>query len=85
MLGEEVLLQPLNGALLAAHQIVGCPGFNVSHSLPAPDALDPAHCFKYAWSCVCELKATGDQRYVDEIQAFREQKLIPEWAAVDIC
>ncbi len=76
--GSEVLA-PLTGALLAAHRIVGSPAFD--EPLAAPGTLDPAHAFKYVYSCLMEYAVLGDERYLEEIVLFRDAGLIPPWSA----
>ena len=78
------VLACLTGALLAAHQIVGCPEFDARRPLPVPRQVDREHVYKYIYACVFEYRMTGDGRYVEEIAGFRENGLIPDWAAQDI-
>jgi hypothetical protein len=78
---EQVVLASLTGALLAAHRVVGSPGFDRENPAPAPEHLDREHIYKYIYACVSEYEAYGDCRYLEEISQFRQQGLIADWAA----
>jgi len=73
----------MTGALLAAHLVLGSPKI-LSDALPAPRQLDPEHCYKYVWACVCEYRRYSDADYLSEIALFREQGLVPDWVARDL-
>ena len=81
---EKLILASLTGALLAAHRAVGSPPFDRLHPLPAPSRLDHEHSYKYVYACVSEYKVYNDPRYLEEIDQFRQQGLIAEWAARDM-
>ena len=80
---KKLALAALTGGLLAAHQVVGSPGFGRVHSMPVNDRLSDEHTYKYAWACLSEYRHYGDNRYLEEIQGFRQNGLIPQWCAVD--
>jgi hypothetical protein len=80
---SEQVRAALTGALLAAHKVVGSPAFDRADVLPAPDRLGREHTFKYAWACLSEYRYYGDVCYVEEIRAFRDHGLIPDWCAQD--
>jgi hypothetical protein len=77
LVDPTIMLASLSNALLAAHGIVGNPEFD--SPVPVPQRLDPEHAFKYAWSCLSEYREYGGQSYLGEIEAFRNQELIPDW------
>ncbi len=79
---QEHAIACQTGAILASHLVLQSP--SISKPVPVPDQLDPEHALKYAWSCVSEYRAYGDGRYVDEIRAFRDKGLVPEWVARDL-
>ena len=80
-MGEESVLAPLTGALLAAHLAVGSPSFKDPQ--PVPRRLDREHAYKYAWACLSEYRHSGEVRYTEEIRALRHQGLIPGWCAAN--
>lgn len=80
---KKLALAALTGGLLAAHQVVGSPDFDRDHSMPVNDSLSDEHTYKYAWACLSEYRHYGDNRYLEEIQGFRQSGLIPQWCAAD--
>jgi hypothetical protein len=80
---KNLALAALTSGLLAAHQVVGSPGFDRDHSMPINDKLDDEHNYKYAWACLSEYRHYGDTRYLEEIQGLRKNGLIPQWCAAD--
>jgi len=80
----QLMLASLTGALLAAHRIVGSPGFDADRPMPIPERLDREHNFKYVYACASEYRAFGDARYLEEIRGFRAKGLVPEWAGRDL-
>jgi hypothetical protein len=80
---QKLALAALTGGLLAAHQVVGSPGFDRDHSMPVNDRLDNEHNYKYAWACLSEYRHYGEARYLEEIQGRRKSGLIPKWCAAD--
>lgn len=78
---ESLATAALTGGLLAAHRVVGSPGFADGNPLPAPKQLDREHTYKYAWTCLSEYRYSGIDLYAQEIRLFREAGLIPEWCA----
>ncbi len=78
---EKFMLASVTGALLAAHRAVGSPHFDRSKPMPAPIQLDHEHIYKYIYACVSEYKTYGDPRYLEEIDQFRQNGLIANWAA----
>jgi hypothetical protein len=80
---KRLALAALTGGLLAAHQVVGSPGFDRDNPIPVPNRLDEEHAYKYAWACLSEYRHYGDVRYAEEIQGFRKNGLIPQWCADD--
>ncbi len=81
VIDERLALAALTGALLAAHQAVGSPGFDRENPLPIPDHLDREHIYKYVWACLSEYRQYGDARYTEEIRGFRDKGLVPSWCA----
>ena len=80
---KKLALAALTGGLLAAHQVVGSPDFVRDHSMPVNDRLSDEHTYKYAWACLSEYRHYGDNRYLEEIEGFRQSGLIPRWCAAD--
>ena len=81
IIDERLALAALTGALLAAHQAVGSPGFDRENPRPIPDHLDREHTYKYVWACLSEYRQYGDVRYTEEIRGFRDKGLVPTWCA----
>jgi hypothetical protein len=79
IIGEKQVLAPLTGSLLAAHLVLGSPGFK--DPLKVPERLDREHAYKYSWACLSEHRFYGGKHYIDEIKTFRNQGLIPDWCA----
>jgi len=79
LVDQQILLASLTGALLAAHKILGSPEFSPRQATPPPTRLDAEHCYKYAYACVSEHRAYGQPRYLDEIDGFKKQGLLPAW------
>ncbi len=69
-------------AILASHLVLGSPAFDATDLPPA--ALDPEHAFKYVWACLSEYRHYGTAVYLDEIHAFKEAGLVPDWAAQEV-
>ena len=80
---KKQALAALTGGLLAAHQVVGNPDFDRDHPMPVNDKLSDEHTYKYTWACLSEYRHYGDNKYLEEIQEFRKNGLIPEWCAAD--
>lgn len=78
---DKLALAALTGGLLAAHLVLGSPGFGQADTMPTPDRLDREHAYKYAWACFSEYRVYGDPLYLDEIRGFRDKGLIPAWCA----
>ncbi len=73
---ERLLVAALTGALLAAHRIVGSPGFDAATPLPVPSRIDQEHAYKYVYACLAEYRVYGDERYLEEIAGFRSKGLV---------
>jgi hypothetical protein len=83
LIDKKLALAALTGGLLAAHQVVGNPDFGQDHSMPVNNGLSDEHTYKYAWACLSEYRHYGDNRYLEEIEGFRQSGLIPRWCAAD--
>ncbi len=81
MVETDLALASLTSGLLAAHKVVGSPGFNQHKPLPVSAQLDREHALKYAWTCLSEYRHYGDERYASELLSLREAGLIPSWCA----
>ncbi len=79
---ESLAVASMTGAMLASHLVLQSPG--VGKPMAAPQQLDPEHAFKYVYTCLAEYRTYGDPRYVDEIRAFRDADLVPDWVATDL-
>ncbi len=79
--GEDLAVASMTGAILASHLVLGSPTLEGPAS--PPSQLDPEHAFKYAWSCVSEYRAYGNEIYLDEARAFRDTGLVPSWVVID--
>ncbi len=75
---EPLAVTALGSAIVASHKVLGNPAFD--EVLPAPKVLDPEHAYKYAYVCKSEYAATGDSRYLEEIEGFKDAGLIAAWA-----
>ena len=77
----KLTLAALTGGLLAAHRVVGSPGFDRNNPIPVSDELDREHSYKYTWTCLSEYRHYRDDRYEEEIRGFRDNGLVPAWCA----
>ena len=75
---QQLGIQSMTGALLASHLVLGSPRVQM-RPLPAPTQLDPEHAYKYTWACLSEYRCYGDDRYLSEIEAFKQAGLVPSW------
>lgn len=81
---EKLALAALTGGLLAAHRVVGSPGFERSNPTRLNVRIDGEHAYKYVWACLSEYLHYGDERYAEEIRESRGKELVPTWCATSI-